>query len=233
MKRNLFCLIFVSLAILLAIATNSSAVTVSTATDYFDTGIGNYDFISGSESVSSPGMVMDVLGGSMGTLQTNGTESESRSSDMSYLWNTLNSGGITSTTKLVFGFGLNETGSPGSNSVTIDSLNMTFNRASNPAETFSLLSDSITVYNYEQGQNTAEARIAVDLGFDFMQEYNGTSTEQFTISSNISNTSDGFEIYFLSSAYTAAVVPEPISSTLFIVGGAILGFRSFRNKFKN
>ena len=29
-----------------------------------------------------------------------------------------------------------------------------------------------------------------------------------------------------------AVVPEPISSTLFIVGGATLGFRQFRKKFK-
>jgi len=31
---------------------------------------------------------------------------------------------------------------------------------------------------------------------------------------------------------TIAVVPEPISSTLFIVGGATLGFRRFRKKFK-
>ena len=28
------------------------------------------------------------------------------------------------------------------------------------------------------------------------------------------------------------VVPEPISSTLFIVGGATLGFRHYRKKFK-
>jgi len=34
------------------------------------------------------------------------------------------------------------------------------------------------------------------------------------------------------SAGTTTVVPEPISSTLFIVGGATLGFRRFRKKFK-
>ena len=34
------------------------------------------------------------------------------------------------------------------------------------------------------------------------------------------------------SAWAVRVVPEPISSTLFIVGGATLGFRRFRKKFK-
>jgi hypothetical protein len=29
-----------------------------------------------------------------------------------------------------------------------------------------------------------------------------------------------------------AIVPEPISSTLFIVGGATFGFRRFRKKFR-
>lgn len=198
----------------------------------FTTGIGNYNFVSGNDASSSPGMVMEVLGGSMGNLQSNGNESETRSWNMSYLYNTLYNGGITSANKLVFGFGLNESGQTGNNYVNIDELNMTFNRASNSPETFSLGSGPITVFNYEQGQTTAEARIAVDLGFDFMQEYSTSSEELFTISSAISNTSDGFEIYFLSSGYTATVVPEPVSSTLFIVGAATLGFRRFRKNKK-
>ena len=43
---------------------------------------------------------------------------------------------------------------------------------------------------------------------------------------------DDYEFTNLSLDYELAVVPEPISSTLFIVGGATLGFRRFRKKFK-
>lgn len=34
-------------------------------------------------------------------------------------------------------------------------------------------------------------------------------------------------------AYAPAVVPEPVSSTLFLVGAATLGFKRFRKKYKN
>ncbi|UCH81270.1 MAG: PEP-CTERM sorting domain-containing protein [Nitrospiraceae bacterium] len=36
----------------------------------------------------------------------------------------------------------------------------------------------------------------------------------------------------MKSMLLSPVVPEPISSTLFIVGGATLGFRRFRKKYK-
>ena len=55
----------------------------------------------------------------------------------------------------------------------------------------------------------------VALGFDFMAEYNGTSTEVFSIDSTIDNTSDGFEIYFLSSGFTMnPPIPAPEPGTL-------------------
>jgi hypothetical protein len=63
--------------------------------------------------------------------------------------------------------------------VTITQLDMTFERTgATPDVTFILQSDTIQVFNYEQGQNTAELRIQVDLGSDFMSEYTNSSTEK-------------------------------------------------------
>ncbi len=224
------------IAVLFGLVTISSAATISSGSDFHNIGVGEYNFVSGNDMASSPGQVLEVLGGTLkgdAKLRKDGNESGTNSIDMSFLYNTLASGGVTWATKLAFGFGLNETGSIGSNSITIDSLNMTFNRQSEPAKTFSLLNNSITILNYEQGQNMAEALISVDLGYDFMQEYDGSSTEQFMISSDISNTSDGFEIYFLSSNFTIVSNPEPVSSMLFIVGGATLVLRRFWKKRRN
>lgn len=61
-------------------------------------------------------------------------------------------------------------------------------------------------------------------------------------SSSFTLTSDGNVSFYITDSYysdniggisldvTAAVVPEPISSTLFLIGGAILGFRKLRKR---
>jgi hypothetical protein len=48
-----------------------------------------------------------------------------------------------------------------------------------------------------------------------------------------SSTTGNYQVTFNSDANLSfTVVPEPVSSTLFIVGGATLGYRRFRKKFK-
>jgi hypothetical protein len=71
--------------------------------------------------------------------------------------------------------------------------------------------NTVTVENTAQGASTAEARFQIYLGedFDFMTAYNASSTEKFYIHSSISDTTDGFEIFFLSSAFTASPIIDP------------------------
>lgn len=185
--------------------------------------MGNFFAVAGDAAQSSPGQVTEVLGGTLGggaSLQNNGSESGTHSLDIGSLWSTLDAGGVTATSSLVFGFGLNESGQIGSNSVTITDLVMTFELPGGGTQTFDLQGDPITVYNYIQGANTAEARIQVDFGaFDFMSEYSAASTEQFTIAATITNTSAGFEIFFLSSNFTATppaapTIPEPATVSI-------------------
>jgi hypothetical protein len=74
---------------------------------------------------------------------------------------------------------------------------------------------------YNQGQSTAEARFELALGFDFMSEYTAISTDLLSIQATINNTSDGFEIFFVSSAYTREAnepIPEPNSAVLMALG---------------
>jgi hypothetical protein len=213
-------------ALVAAPAADASLIVVDEPTDLYTAARGDLsgDFIAvaGSTAASSPGLVYDVL-----QLQSKGSETGSNAVDMGDLRITLEAGGLTSVTSLVFGFGLNESGPVGSNSVTILELVMTFELPDTSIMTFDLMPDSVQVFNYEQGQNTAEALFQVDLGFDFMSAYTNGSTEQFTITSAIDGTDAGFEIFFLSSGYTSRP-PIPAPPTVLALGLGLLGRRRRR-----
>ena len=178
-------------------------------------GVGDFS-VSG---VSSP------AGETFEVLELKNTNSGSASYSMGDLWGTLNAGGIVSAFTLGFGFDLNETGAPGSNYVDVQSLIMTFEVPSSPIINFNLGNNNVNVYNYTQGQKTYEALFQVNLPFDFMSKYDASSTEKFSISSTIGNTSDGPEIYMLSSIYSV-----PIPSTVWIFGAGLVGLIGIRRK---
>ena len=230
-----------ALVLLCCISTGgwAASVTIENGTELYtvaaDDMIGNYFAVAGNTGHSSPGQVLEVLGGSIAgnpgapeSLQNKGSEDGEHTLSVGQLRSVLDAGGITSTSSLVFGFGLNESGAPGSNSVTITALDMFFELPDGGSQAFSLGGDQVQVFNYIQGQSTAEARFQLEFPFDFMAAYSNTSTEAFTISSVIDNTSAGFEVYFLSASITSmppvqgllAVdsVPVPAAVWLFVSG---------------
>jgi hypothetical protein len=73
--------------------------------------------------------------------------------------------------------------------------------------------------------------ISIDLT-SMLQTYSGDFLGIRLASNDANIEENAFNMKNSNASITYTVVPEPISSTLFIVGGATLGFRQFRKKFK-
>ena len=191
----------------LGVPTQSLAAnfTLDEATNLFNP-VGDF-IVAGVDSglAASPGHVIEVL-----KLQHNGSETGSNTLSIGELYSILADEGIVESYALVFGFGLNENN--GSNYVNIQDLVMTLEVPNSSDQSYSLDSNednTVIVANTAQGANTAEAQVQVNLGFDFMTVYNASSTEEFYIQSTIDDTTDGFEIFFLSGAFTAYPPADP------------------------
>jgi hypothetical protein len=193
---------------------HAASFTIDDANDLF-LGVGDYAAVAGYDGTSPPvDQQLTVLSAD----KKNQAIPQSNSVDMGDLWSTLSAGGVTTTSTLVFGLIVNEQGS--TPAIDIQQLSMTFQRVGGGADAFFLSPDQLTVVEYAGGNNT-DARIQVNLGFDFMAEYTASSTQQFTISATIDNMSAGDDIFFLSSGFTAAPpapeepIPEPGTLALF------------------
>jgi hypothetical protein len=98
--------------------------------------------------------------------------------------------------------------------------------------------DSVSGWTYVDGGNTLfGTSTSLSTFGPYTGSFSGTDTTFFnptepyslTTLATITHTSAG---QVTSLNLQAAVVPEPVSSTLFIIGGVTLGFRRFRKKFK-
>jgi len=221
-------------ALLLAPGATLATTYVIDASEDIHIQVGGFASVRGDDQSSAPGQVLDLLGGpNAPPLQAKGNQTFEANENwisVQAIRNALTAGGLSTVDRLVIALGVNESGPLGSNSVMVDELDIQLQKANGSFVSFALEPDAVEVYNYRQGQTTAEALFEIDLGFDFMAEYDANSTETLWISSSISQPSNGYEIYFLSTGYTeaaiiaaggGAIVPEP-STGLLLAGGLVL-----------
>ena len=239
-------------------------VTLTNAADTFDN-VGDFFQVSGNDPASAPGQILEVLqhNGNDGVTSSstdyvNNQENKSAGVDWTtgQLYDILISDTTIDTNQdgtadipiysLAFGLGINQNGTTNTNQINVENLIIELFLPNSDTSTFSLdngtgdptTGNTVSVINYNQGQNTAEAKFAIDLGFDYMTTYSSSSTEAFRLTSTLSNQDDGFENYFLSSGFSIEAsqqIPFKFSPGLgLIISSITIGiFQWIKKRSKN
>ncbi len=135
------------------------------------------------------------------------------------IWSELNGDGISEAWALEFALNSNQTGG---STLEVNSLSLSF-------DGMSFATDGTNSIGYDNGGSDYEALFRVDLPFNFMTEYRAISSESFTLTALHGNAWDGADVYSLNSV---TVTPEPLSTVLFLLGGAPMAAALYRKRRK-
>jgi hypothetical protein len=187
-----------------------------------------FSFAVPASAVINGGFDVNLTGGDQDTLSTNrilsvsGDSGETSGLTTGDIYDMLVSDGVSEAYALEFVLNVNETGND-TDGLTVKDLTLDINGVS-----FDLSDPVLVPYNKNGGQSAYEATFRTgSLGYDFLEEYKSNPDASFILSAKHSNFSDGPEVYSLNSV---TVSPEPLGTTLFLLGGIPIAVSLYRKR---